>query len=364
MPDNNDTNPLNEMSFQGEPHAAHFDAFDPKVLKQIDALIQLTDAGKSSKTPDNRDLVREIIVTALKAQVAGLARGDTKILSRALRELRYGFRIFKDYRDRRKVTIFGSARTSSNDPDYKLARQFAQKMAKAGYMIITGAGPGIMKAGNEGAGKNNSFGINIRLPYEQAANEFIAKDTKFIDCRFFFTRKLMFLKETSAAVMFPGGFGTHDEAMEALTLVQTGKCDPMPLVFVEAPGSHYWRDWKRYIVKHLLKKGKISPEDMGLIKITSSVDDAVQEILKFYRNYHSLRFVKDRLAIRVQKQIQTNTLAHLNKNFRDICAKGEFVSSAALPEENDWPELPRLLFHFNRFHFGRLRQLIDFLNEQ
>src|SRR5882672_7038437 len=205
----------------------NFDAWDPKVQKQIDALIEL--ASPAVEEENNRDLVRQLIVTALKVEHSQLVRGDVKILSRAMRELRYGFRIFKDYRDKRKVTMFGSARTPKDHPEYKQALNFAKQMAKHDFMMITGAGPGIMKAGNEGAGKNNSFGINIKLPFEQAANEFIGKDPRFIDCRFFFTRKLMFVKETNAMAFFPGGFGTHDEAMETLTLIQTGKCDVLPV---------------------------------------------------------------------------------------------------------------------------------------
>ncbi len=253
--------------------AARFDAWDPKIQKLIDQLIDL--ASPKTLEVDNRDLVRQLMVTALKVQSSQLGRGDVKILSRSLRELRYGFNIFKEYRECRKVTIFGSARTPRTDPDYKQAQQFAKQMAKHGFMAITGAGPGIMEAGNEGAGKGNSFGINIRLPFEQAANEFISKDPRFIDCRFFFTRKLMFLKETSAVGFFPGGYGTHDEAFETLTLVQTGKCDPIPLVFVDAPGGNYWKDWNAFIQKQLLGKKKISPEDLSLYKVTDSVTDAV-----------------------------------------------------------------------------------------
>jgi uncharacterized protein (TIGR00730 family) len=337
-----------------------FNAWDPKILSQIDALINLatpTDAGT-----DNRDLVREMVVTALKTEYSQLDRGDVKILNRALRELRYGFRIFKNYRQRRKVTIFGSARTSRTDPDYKIALQFSRLMAKAGFMMITGAGPGIMQAGNEGAGKGNSFGINIRLPYEQEANEFISKDPLFIDCRFFFTRKLMFLKETSAVAFFPGGFGTHDEGFETLTLIQTGKCDPMPVVFVNAPGENYWKEWNDFIVKQLLKKGKISPEDMSIYKITDSAEEAVQEIVRFFANYHSMRYVKEKLIFRLQKPVTPELLAALNKDFKPICVKGGFSATGALPEETDNRDLHRLAFNFNRTSFGRLRQLIDFLN--
>src|ERR1019366_1935775 len=229
----------------------NFDAWEPKIQKQIEALVEL--AAPADREEDNRDLVKQMIVTALKVEHSQLDRGDAKILSRAMRELRYGFRIFKGYRDKRKVTIFGSARIPKEHPEYKQALNFSKQIAKQGFMIITGAGPGVMKAGNEGAGKNNSFGINIKLPFEQAANEFIGKDPRFIDCRFFFTRKLMFIKETSAAAFFPGGFGTHDEAMETLTLIQTGKCDVLPVVLIDSPGGDYWKDWQKYIDKHLLK---------------------------------------------------------------------------------------------------------------
>jgi len=337
-----------------------FNAWDPKILQQIDALITL--ATPTREGTDNQDLVREMIVTALKTEYSQLDRGDVKILNRALRELRYGFRIFKNYRTHRKVSIFGSARTPKTDPDYKITLQFAKLMTKNGFMTITGAGPGIMQAGNEGAGKGNSFGINIRLPYEQEANEFISKDPLFIDCRFFFTRKLMFLKETSAVAFFPGGFGTHDEAFEALTLIQTGKCDPMPAVMVNAVGENYWNDWKHFMVKQLLNKKKISPEDMGLFKITESADEAVEEILHFYKVYHSLRYVKDELVVRLHKSPNAEQLERMNKEFKDICVKGTIRETAALPEETDYRELPRITFAFNRINFGRLRQLINYIN--
>jgi uncharacterized protein (TIGR00730 family) len=350
--------PPNEMQQPSEPEG--FNAWDPKLLKQIDELVDL--ATPANPEEDNRDLIRHIIVTALKSENSQLDRGDVKILSRAMRELRYGFRIFKDYRDRRKVTIFGSARTPKTDPDYRQALQFATLMAKKGFMAITGAGPGIMQAGNEGAGKDNSFGINIRLPFEQAANEFINRDPRFIDCRFFFTRKLMFLKETSAVAFFPGGFGTHDEAMETLTLVQTGKSDPMPMVFIDSPGQDYWLDWQGYVERQLLKRAKISKEDMSLYKITDNVEEAVAEITGFYRNYHSMRFVKDQLVMRLQKPIPPDALKAINADFKDICVKGSFTMVKPFPEEHDQPNLPRLAFQFNRLNFGRLRQLIDRIN--
>ncbi len=338
----------------------NFDAWEPKIQKQIDELVAL--AAPAVREEDNRDLVRQLIVTALKVEHSQLDRGDAKILSRAMRELRYGFRIFKDYRDRRKVTIFGSARTPKDHPEYKQAFNFAKLMAKHKWMAITGAGPGIMQAGNHGAGKDNSFGINIKLPFEQAANEFIGKDPRFIDCRFFFTRKLMFLKSASAATFFPGGFGTHDEAMETLTLVQTGKADVMPLVFVDAPGGDYWTDWQKYVEKQLLKPGKISPEDLSLYKITDNVEEAVEEIIHFYSNFNSMRFVKDLLVIRLSKAPSKSMLEELNEEFKDICVRDTIVSGTSLPEETDHLELPRIMFAFNRIAYGRLRQMIDQLN--
>lgn len=349
----------NEMR-GGSPQPDTFNAWDPAVVKKIDELVQL--AGGRVGSDDNSDLVREMIVTALKAQHTPLARGDVKILSRALRELRYGFRIFQPFRHRKKVTIFGSARTPTSAPEYKQARDFARRMAKEGYMSITGAGGGIMRAGNEGAGAGNSFGVSIRLPFEQIPNEYIRNKDFFIDCRFFFTRKLMFLKETNAVAVFPGGFGSHDEGMESLTLVQTGKCDPIPLVFINPPGSRYWKDWLAYIKKHLLKNELICPEDLDLFKITDSVEEAVEEILNFYKTYHSMRFVGDRFVIRLQRPLDPQTLKNINRQFRDICLKGAFTVTGALPEENEYLDLPRLVFTFKRVRFGRVRQLINYLN--
>ena len=347
-----------------EPSTESFNAWDPEITKQIDALVALARGTDAGDDPDTSDLAREIIVTALKTQQAHLSRGDVKILSRSIRELRYGFRVFRPYRERRKVSIFGSARTRPSDIDYKQARMFARKMVQKGFMVITGAGPGIMQAGNHGAGAENSFGINIKLPFEQGTNEFVAKNDRFIDCRFFFTRKLMFIKETSAVALFPGGFCTHDEGMEILTLVQTGKADPMPIVFIETPGGSYWSDWVKYVKKHLLGKRKISEEDLSLFKVTDSVNAAVEEIAGFYKNYHSLRYVKDKMVIRLQRAPDAAGLKFLARDFRDIYVPdGGLHVTGALPEEGEYPDLPRLVFRFNRMNFGRLRQMIDALNK-
>lgn len=351
-----------EMRYPDDTRMESFNAWDPAITEKIDQLVKLAAVPEDGE--DTSDLVREIIVTALKSRHSRLDRGDVKILSRSLRELRYGFRVFKPYRHKRKVTIFGSARSREHDADYHEACRFAREMVRHGFMVITGAGPGIMRAGNEGAGPENSFGVNIQLPFEQQANEFVHRDERFIDCHFFFTRKLMFIKETSAAAFFPGGFGTHDEGMETLTLVQTGKCDPMPIVFVDGTGSGYWRDWAAFVDKHLVRSGKISPEDRGLFRITDTVEEAVEEVLHFYRNYHSLRYVRDVMSIRLLQGLSGETLETLNRDFKDICKGGGFVLGQALPEERAFPKLKRLIFPFNRHDYGRLRQLIDVLNNE
>jgi len=312
-------------------------------------------------------LITEMIENALKLLRDGTSLGDVKILNASLRELRYAFKVFAPYRGIRKVSVFGSARTPPTAPAARAAREFAQRIAAAGYMVITGAGPGIMRTCQEGAGRERSFGVNIRLPFEQEPNEFIAKDPKLLTFRYFFTRKLMFIKEAHAAVLFPGGFGTHDEAYECLTLVQTGKTNPMPIVFLDAPRGTYWKTWKRYVEDHLLRPRLISEEDMSLFKVTSSIDDAVDEITGFYRVYHSSRTVGRKLVIRLNRPVADTLVAQLSADFADILVSGRIEqATGALPTEDE-PEirhLPRLVLHFNRTHFGRLRQLIDRLNRE
>ena len=311
-------------------------------------------------------LVREMVETCLKLLRNGTPVGDIKILNAALRELRYAFKVFAPYRNVRKVSVFGSARSARESSACRTAFEFAQRIREAGYMVITGAGHGIMGACQEGAGPDHSFGVNIRLPFEQGPNEVIAKDPKLLTFRYFFTRKLIFIKEADAAALFPGGFGTHDEAYECLTLVQTRKTKPMPIVFLDAPRGTYWKTWKRYVEEHLLRHRLISPEDMALFKVTSSVDEAVEEITRFYRVYHSARTVDRNLVIRLTHRIPESLVTQLGHDFADIVVKGEIVQTGALEEEReDAPELvrlPRLVLEFNRSSFGRLRQLIDRLN--
>ncbi len=311
------------------------------------------------------EFLEEMIHTTLRLIRNQTSRGDIKILNAALRELVYAFRVFAPYRGTRKVTIFGSARIAEDSPEYRQAAAFAREMSAQGWMVITGAGEGIMKAGQDGAGRDLSFGVNIRLPFEQSANEIIQNDAKLITFRYFFTRKLVFVKETDAIALFPGGFGTMDEAFETLTLFQTGKSGLLPLVCVDRPGGDYWQAWDGYLRSALLSRGLIAPEDLSLYRVTNRLDEATDEILTFYRNYHSSRYVGNRLVLRLQRAPGPETVARLEDGFRDILAEGEFSVGPALPEEAEdsaVADLPRLTFSFNRRSFGRLRQLIDALN--
>jgi uncharacterized protein (TIGR00730 family) len=293
------------------------------------------------------------------------SRGDLKIISRTLRELRYAFKVFSPYRRLRKVTMFGSARTPPDDPAYRIAVEFGRTMAANRWFIITGAASGIMEAGHVGAGRENSMGLNILLPFEQSANKVIAGDAKLVHMKYFFTRKLMFVKETDAICLMPGGFGTLDEGLEVLTLLQTGKHDMLPIVMLDQPGSDYWREWQRFVEKQLLGRGMISKEDLSLYKLTDTVEEAVAEILGFYRVYHSMRYVREQLVLRLLKKPSDSLLETLHADFADILQDGKFTIGGPLPEELDDPvlnDLPRLIFHFNRRAFGRLRQLIDVVN--
>ena len=321
----------------------------------------VADGGLSTE----EQLVREMVETCLKLLRDETRLGDVKLLNAALRELRYAFKVFTPYRNIRKVSVFGSARLAQSSAPCRTAHEFARRITAAGFMVITGAGGGIMQACQEGAGRDRSFGVNIRLPFEQEPNEFISKDPKLLTFRYFFTRKLIFIKEADAAALFPGGFGTHDEAYECLTLVQTGKTRPMPIVFLDAPRGTYWKTWKRYVEDHLLRQGLISEEDLSLFKVTSSVDEAAEEISRFYRVYHSARTVGRDLVIRLARPLDRELVERLGREFADIVVTGSIVQRGALSAEADEPELaalPRLVFAFNRTNFGRLRQLIDRVN--
>jgi uncharacterized protein (TIGR00730 family) len=302
----------------------------------LDALHQVQDG----------DLVGEIVANALKLLRDKTNRGDVKLIDKSFKELRYALKIFA--------------------PEYQQAADFGRLMAQAGWMVITGAGGGIMAAGHGGAGAEPSFGLAIRLPFEQATNAFIAHDPKLINFKYFFTRKLMFVRSSHAIALFPGGFGTMDEGFEVLTLVQTGKSVPIPIVFIDRPEGDYWATWEDYVNKQLLGRGLISPADRQLYKITASVEEAVREVRHFYDNYHSLRYVRDELILRLQRRPSEAQLGDISQKFADLCSRGTFRVTDALPVEHDEPalaRLPRLVFTFNRRDHGTLRLLIDYLND-
>jgi uncharacterized protein (TIGR00730 family) len=332
-----------------------------------DVARELNDWLLAGQGSPNDDLVVEMLQEILKLSREERDRGDLKILVRALKELSHAFEIFAPYRSVRKVSMFGSTRVRKGEPYYEMAAEMARRLIQEGFMIITGAGDGIMAAGHEGAGREKSFGVNIELPFRQQANRFIAGDPKLMTFHFFFTRKLIFVKEGDAFVFFPGGFGTHDEAIEALTLAQTGKSQVVPILLVDLPGKGYWREWESFLKQRLLDTGFISPQDLGLFEIVENVDAAVAKIKNFYRNYHSYRFVKQDLVIRLQQPPTEALLAKLNDAFQDLLTGGTIRRTEALPEESDDPDTlsyPRLLVPFNRRDFGRLKQMIDMINEQ
>ena len=311
------------------------------------------------------DLIAMIRQSADKLHADRTDRGDLKILSRTLRELRYAFKVFAAYRGRRKVTVFGSARTPPDAAAYKQAVALGRAMAERDWLVVTGAASGIMEAGHRGAGRQHAMGLNIMLPFEQSANEVIRDDPKLVNMKYFFTRKLMFVKECDAVVCLPGGFGTLDEALEVLTLLQTGKRDIVPVIFLDEPGGTFWNDFHQFLGKRLLADGMISPADLSLYRVCDCVDATVDEIIHFYRVYHSMRFVRKQLVIRMQRPLPEETVARINADFADMLVEGQFVQRDAFKEEADEfqaVELPRLAFHFNRRNFGRLRQLIDAIN--
>jgi len=313
----------------------------------------------------NADQFAGILRTLLKLAQDDTERGDLKILNRAMQELRHAFRVFAPYRHMRKVSIFGSTRVKESDPYYHLARNVARELAQADFMVITGAGPGIMQAGHEGAGREKSFGVNIRLPSVQDANPFIHNDPKLMNFHFFFTRKLMFVKEADAVVIFPGGFGTHDELLESITLAQTGKTHLVPIVLMDLPGGTYWSRWEEFLRDDVMSRGYIVEREMTFFRIRTSAEAAVEEITKFYRNFHSYRFVKRDLVIRLNYPPSPALIDRLNRDFADIVSGGKVRQTEPLPEEADDSgklHLHRLLMRFNREDYARLRQMIDVIN--
>ena len=318
-----------------------------------------------SGLPDGRRrfLLEEMIATCLRLGHDDADTGELKLINAALKEMRYAFRVFKPWEHKSKVAIFGSARTPEEHPDYLAAKEFSSLMGQAGWMSITGAGDGIMKAGHEGPGHEASFGLRIRLPFETTANEVIALDPKLVNFRYFFTRKLMFLANSQAVVALPGGFGTMDEVFETLTLVQTGKSPPIPIILLEGENGTYWAKWKNFLEMELLENGWISPPDLSLFRIASSAKEACDMVLHAYRIYHSSRYVRDRFVIRLNKPISEEHRAHLESQFSDVAKDGRLETSGPLDGEVENLDLPRLHFEHVRRDFGVLRKLIDAIND-
>ena len=332
---------------------------DPELKRRIQELIESRGGGY------NEESVADIIENALKLLKDVKDSGDVRVIQTALRELRFAFKLFAPYAHVRKVTMFGSARTHPSRQEYQQGVEFGRKIAAAGFMVITGAGPGIMQAGHEGAGPEMSFGVSIRLPWEQSANPVIREDKKLVTFKYFFTRKLIFIRHSDAIALFPGGFGTMDEGYEALTLMQTGKSQLMPLVLIDRPGGTFWKTWDRHVREHLLRDELISPDDLNLYQITDDTDQAVKIITRFYRNFHSSRFVKDLFVIRLKHAPSDSALKAMYEDFADINTGPPIKRIEPTPEERegtDHLELPRIAFKFNRRDYGRLRQLVDVLN--
>ncbi len=313
----------------------------------------------------SQELIEEMIVTALKIARDRMSVADLKLINRSIKEMRNAAKVFAPFQRLRKVAVFGSARVSADSAEFKVAEDFGREIVAHKFMVITGGGDGIMGAAQRGAGRKNSFGINIRLPFEQRANAIIEGDPKLINLNYFFTRKLTFVKEAHAFALFPGGFGTLDETFEVLTLMQTGKARIIPVVLLDRPRGSYWEMWMKFLTDRLLRSAFISLEDFSFFKIMHSVRDAVEEILQFYKMYHSMRWVRERLVIRLNQALSKRTITDLNEKFADILRKGEIIQGAALREEKNEPEiwnLPRLILTPYRDRFGRLRQLIDAIN--
>jgi uncharacterized protein (TIGR00730 family) len=321
--------------------------------------------SRATRRPTH-DLIQTIKDTADNLASDKTTRGDLKILSRTLRELRYAFKVFSPYRHRRKVTVFGSARTPEDAPAFQQAVHLGRAMAEEDWLVITGAASGIMEAGHRGSGREHAMGLNIMLPFEQESNPIIAGDKKLVHMKYFFTRKLMFVKECDAVVCLPGGFGTLDEGLEVLTLMQTGKQNIIPVILLDAPGGTFWNTFHRFVLEQLLHGGMISGEDLNLYKVTDSYEAAVREIIHFYSNYHSMRYIKGKLVMRMHRPLAAERLKELNERFSGILTAGNFEQTEPLAAEQDEVDLahkPRLVFAFDRRNHGRLRQLIDFINQ-
>jgi hypothetical protein len=330
-----------------------------------DVLSAVSEIFTTTNTDLSTRLHREIIINALKCKRDEMNILDLKIISRAMAEIRYAARVFKPHRNVRKVSIFGSARIPEEHPYFQLAVEFSRMLVQQGFMVITGAASGIMRAGNVGAGPEQSFGVNILLPFEQGPNEVMLDHPNLITFRYFFTRKLFFVMEAHAVALFPGGFGTHDEGFEVLTLLQTGKTPPMPLALMELPGEDYWESWEQFIKRQMLARGLISEEDLCLYRIIKSPAEGIAWIKSFYSTYHSMRYVRDKLVLRLERELGDGDIEQLNESFRDLIKAGSIERTGPLSVEADEPDLlskPRIAFSYNWRSAGRLHEMIMAIN--
>ena len=332
---------------------------DKEMDSRVKSLAAEVAEGKAAR------LIEEMMDSALGFGRDHASIAELKLMNRALKEMRTAARVFARYNRVRKVAVFGSARTKPDQDEFKLAENFAKKIVDYGYMLITGGGDGIMGAAQKGAGAEKSFGLNIRLPFEQSANPTIDGDPKLINFNYFFTRKLNFAKETNAFVLLPGGFGTHDEGFEILTLMQTGKMPIVPIVMLDRQNGHYWEMWRRFVTNDLLHNGLISETDFRLFHITYDADDAVRHITDFYRNFHSYRWVREKMVIRINEPLTEEAIESLNQEFDCVLAASRIQQAAALEEEADdihIHHLPRIVLTPHKRDFGKLRLLIDAIN--
>ncbi|MEC4805312.1 MAG: LOG family protein [Jaaginema sp. PMC 1079.18] len=338
-----------------------FSTDDSELESLVDDLAQLSHNLPSRQ---HRKWVLRAFAVLVRLMGEEVDRLDWKILTATLEDLEQAFQVFYPYRHVRKVAMFGSARTQPHTPEYEMAMKFAQQISQRGFMAITGGGGGIMEAGNKGATRDRSFGLNIQLPFEQSSNEYIEGDSKLINFKYFFTRKLFFLRESDAIAIFPGGFGTMDEAFEALTLSQTGKYGPVPLVLVDTPQASYWEEWNEYIYNHLVTRGLVSPEDDSIYTIAHDIDAACDTICAFYRVYHSSRYVKEQFVMRLNCELAEAAVEYLNETYSDILVKGKITKSPTLPPEqkDETAHLPRLVFYYNQKDAARLTQMIRDIN--
>ena len=352
------------MPYQADDYLSrHFQTSGIDLASKIDQLVELA----SASTSPNRALYREMMVTVIRMAQADRNRWDAKIMLQTLREMENSFRTLEPFKRRRKVTVFGSARTAIDHPVYQLARKLGETLSRHDLMVITGAGGGIMAAAHEGAGLENSLGLNITLPFEQSANAVVAGSQNLLSFHFFFLRKLFFVKEADALVLCPGGFGTLDEALEVLTLIQTGKSPLVPVVLLDEPGGQYWEDFLGFVERQLVENRYVLPSDLKLLRLVHDAEAAAEEIIGFYRNYHSSRWLNKRFVVRMHHPLSDAALQNISTEFADLCLDGGFVQQACGDAEQDEPELmqlTRLAFHFNGRDQGRLRELLDFINLQ